>query len=162
MKKRLFRVIPAAFLIAGLAASAVAQEAPQHRRPPRHRFPLCLHVLDLTEDQRTKISAILEAARPELQADRDAIVAAREVLRAALDVEPPDPCAIGEAAIGVDNALQALREDWQAVKAQIAALLTPEQLAKFEGCLEAPFTDTPLTDGGLTGRGGEDLGEVVR
>jgi Spy/CpxP family protein refolding chaperone len=160
VKKRLFRVVPAALLIAGMAAATLAQEAPQHRRPARHRFPLCLHVLDLTEEQRTQVRAILDAARPELQADQAAIVAAREVLRAALDAEPPDACAIGEAAIGVDDALQALREDWEAVKAQIAALLTPEQLAKFEGCLEAPFSDAPISDLGLAGRSGD--AEIVR
>ena len=162
MNKRLLRLVPAAFLIAGLAAASLAQEAPQHRRPPRHRFPLCLHLLDLTEEQKTQVRAILDAARPELQADQAAIAAAREVLRAALDAEPPDACAIGEAAIGVDAALQALREDVEAMRAQIEALLTPEQLAKFEGCLDAPFSDTPISDRLLGGRGGEDLGEVVR
>ena len=156
MKNRLVRLVPAALLIAGLAAASLAQDAPTHRRPARHRFPLCLHLLDLTPEQKTQVAAILDAVRPELQADQAAIAAAREVLRAALDAEPPDACAIGEAAIGVDAALDALREDVVAMRTQIAALLTPEQLEKFEGCLDAPFSDKALN--GLLG---EDR-EVVR
>ena len=162
MKKTVFRLIPAAFLIAGMAASSLAQEAPQHRRPVRHRLPLCLFVLDLTAEQRTQIHAILDAARPEFQADHAAVAAARELLRAALDAEPPDACAIGEAAIGVDAALEAFREDLESAKAQIAALLTPEQLARLEGCLDAPFSDATLSDRGPGARAGEDAGEIVR
>jgi Spy/CpxP family protein refolding chaperone len=155
LSNRFFRLVPAVLVLAGLAASTFAQEAPERRRPARHRFPLCLHVLDLTDEQKAQVSAILEAARPALLEDVAAVASARETLRAALDAEPPDACTIGSAAIAVDEALQALRDGREAVREQLAAILTPEQLARFEGCLDAPWID------GGAGIGDSD-DEVVR
>lgn len=156
MSSRLFRLVPAVLVLAGLAASTFAQEAPERRRPARHRFPLCLHVLDLTAEQKAEVFAILEAARPALREGLAAVAAAREALRAALDAEPPDACAIGGAAIAVDEALAALREGREAVLEQLAAILTPEQLARLEGCLDAPFGDD-----GISGLAADDVGDVI-
>jgi Spy/CpxP family protein refolding chaperone len=155
LNNRLFRLGPVALMIAGLTASSLAQEASELRRPARHRFPLCLHVLDLTLEQRADILAILEAARPALLEDLAAVASAREGLRAALDAEPPDACSVGSAALAVDEALQALRDGREAVRAELAAILTPEQLARFEGCLDAPWMD------GATGIG-DSADEIVR
>ncbi len=154
MKTRLYRLIPAFLLIAGFAATALAQEAPEGRRHARHRFPRCLLVLDLTPEQTTQIHAILQAAGPELQEDLAALAAARAALRAALNAEPAEACTVGEAALGVEAALLALKETKEALKEKIAAVLTPEQIARFEGCLDAPFGDD--AGSGLEGRGGDE------
>jgi Spy/CpxP family protein refolding chaperone len=147
LKTRLFRLLPAALLIAGVAASSLAQDAREGPRTARHRFPLCLLVLDLTPEQRSEIQSILQASWPELREDLAAVATARETLRLALNAEPAEACAVGEAALGVEAALQALREGKEALKNQIAAVLTPEQIARFEGCLDAPFGDVSV--GGL-------------
>jgi len=147
--KRLFRLMPAGLLLlfVGAAASSLAQEAPEARRPARHRW-MCLKVVDLTADQRTQVTAILEAARPGLQENLAAVGAARETLRAALEAQPQNACAVGSAAIGVQAALQTLRDTRDAVRAQIAGVLTPEQLARFEGCIDALWpTDLREPDG---------------
>jgi len=136
--KRLSRLMPAGLLLlfVGAASSSFAQEAPEARRPARHRW-MCLKVVDLTAEQRTQVAAILEAARPGMQEKLAAVGAAREALRAALETQPQDACAVGIAAIGVQTALQALRDTRDAVRQQIAEVLTPEQLARFDGCIDA-------------------------
>ena len=147
--KRLSRLMPAGLLLlfVGAAASSFAQEAPEARRPARHRW-MCLKVVDLTAEQRTQVAAILEAARPGMQEKLAAAAAAREALRAALETQPQDACAVGNAAIGVQAALQALRDARDAVRQQIAEVLTPEQLARFEGCIDALWpTDLREPDG---------------
>jgi len=147
--KRLSRLMPAGLflLFVGAAASSFAQEAPEARRPARHRW-MCLKVVDLTAEQRTQVAAILEAARPGMQEKLAAVGAAREALRAALETQPKDACAVGNAAIGVQTALQALRDTRDAVRQQIAEVLTPEQLARFDGCIDALWpTDLREPDG---------------
>ncbi len=158
MKTRLglFRLIPAALLIAGIAASSLAQDAPGRRRASQQRFPLCLMVLDLTAEQRTEVHAILQAAWPDLRVRVAAVATSGEVLRAALHAEPADACTVGAAALDVEAAVQAVREGRDALKAQLAAVLTPEQLARFEGCLDAPFGD-----GGVSGFGADDVRDVI-
>jgi len=109
---------------------------------------MCLKVVDLTAEQRTQVAAILEAARPGMQEKLAAVGAAREALRAALETQPQDACAVGNAAIGVQTALQALRDTRDAVRQQIAEVLTPEQLARFDGCIDALWpTDLREPDG---------------
>ena len=156
MKTRLFRLIPAALLIAGIAASSLAQDAPVRRRPSQRRFPACLLVLDLTAEQRTQVQAILQAEWPDLRVRLAAVATSGETLRAALQAEPADACTVGEAALGVEAALQAVRDGRDALKAQLAAVLTPEQLARFEGCLDAPFAD-----GGISGLTADDIQDVI-
>jgi Spy/CpxP family protein refolding chaperone len=148
---RFSRLAAACVLIAGLAASTavIAQEAPQSRRLARHRFPLCLMVLDLTPEQRTDVAAILQAAWPQFRTDLAAVATARETLRTALDAEPADACTVGSATLDVDAALEALRAHGNAVKEQIGALLTPEQKARFEGCLDAPWTNDLRESGSI-------------
>ena len=135
---RLRRPTALAFLTLALAVPGLAQDAPDARRPGRHHFRACLSILDLTEEQKVAIVGILEAARPALEADAAAVHAARETLRAALEAEPPDACAIGNDALAVQAAVAAFREERDLVKAQIVATLTPEQQDRFEGCLDAP------------------------
>ena len=147
--KRLSRLMPAGLMLlfVGAAASSSAQEAPEARRPARHRW-MCLKVVDLTAEQRTQVAAILEAARPGMQEKLAAVAAAREALRAALEAQPQDACAVGNAAIVVQGALQALRDTRDAVRRQIAEVLTPEQLARFDGCIDALWpTDLREPDG---------------
>ncbi len=135
---RLSRLTALALVTLALALPTLAQDAPDARRPGRHHFRACLSILDLTEEQKVAIVGILDAARPTLEADAAAVHAARETLRAALETQPPDACAIGADALAVKAAVDVLRQEREAVRAQIVATLTPEQQARFEGCLDAP------------------------
>lgn len=101
------------------------------------RFLACLRILDLTPTQKGDIQAILEASKPILQADKDAIQAAAQKLRS--DIEAgADRCLIGQDTLDLRAAEQQLQADVESVKARILATLTDEQAARLRGCLEAP------------------------
>ena len=98
----------------------------------------CLHVVGLTDGQKADVKALLEAAKPGMEALHAALKADREALRAALGATSPDACAIGAAVLKVEADLKAIGEELKKLRAAIEALLTPEQKAKLEGCLQAP------------------------
>jgi len=98
----------------------------------------CLSIVQLTDEQKTQVKAVMEAARPELEVLHEKMVADRQALRAAIEATPQDSCAIGTAFVQVDADRKAIRSERDEVRAAVMALLTAEQKAKLEGCLEAP------------------------
>lgn len=151
------RRIAASTLFVLTAAFGFAQQraVPARVHRFRHQLRECLSILDLSDQQKADIQAILEAAAPTLEADAAALKAARQTLKDALEANPPDACAIGADALAARAARETLRTDREAVRAQIEGKLTPDQLARLEGCLAAPSAgDAPGTDG--TGTDGTD------
>jgi protein CpxP len=123
-----------------LAADPPAGPAPAGQAPhgPLAGYLRCLRVVDLTEVQKADVKALLEAARPKLEALHVTLRADREALRAAVTATPPDPCLVGAAFLKVEADVKAIGDELKAVRTAIEALLTPEQKAKLEGCLKAP------------------------
>ena len=136
--RRVHRFSALAFLALAFAGPGFAQESPGPWHPAWHRFRECLSILDLTDQQKTDILGVLEAAKPVFEADRAAVKAARETLRADLGNQAPDACTIGADALAVKAAVDVLRQERDAVRTQVVATLTPEQQARFDGCLDAP------------------------
>lgn len=137
--RRVHRLAALAFLSLALALPGLAQEDPASRpHPGRHRFRECLSILNLSDQQKADILGVLEEARPALEADLAAVKAARETLRADLDAPNPEACIIGADALAVKAAVETLRQEREGVRTSIEATLTPEQKARFEGCLDAP------------------------
>ena len=135
--------VAAALALALVAVPLLAVDPPAGRRPQRPQGPLagylrCLRIVDLTEVQKADVKALLEAARPKLEALHVTLKADREALRAAVTATTPDPCAIGTAFLKVEADVKAIGEELKALRTAIEALLTPEQKAKLEGCLKAP------------------------
>ena len=130
------RLAAAALLALAATAPGFARENRQLIRPSRHHFVRCLAILDLSADQRSQIQAFVEAARPALEADLQALRTAGETLRADLAAQPPDACLIGNDALAVQAARQTLVDARQALRDQIEGVLTPEQRTRFEGCLD--------------------------
>ena len=159
MRRLSLRIVLPVFGLA-LAGVVLAQEAPTPATPAaghpllRHRVRECLRILDLTDDQKASIQAIFDAALPTLQADVDAVKAARETLKTALEADPPDACAIGADALALKSARETLRAERESVRQQVEATLTPDQVSRLEGCLAAPFastagaSDAPAADSG--------------
>jgi Spy/CpxP family protein refolding chaperone len=143
---RTSRFLAAVLLTVGVIAPAFAQEARTAIRPSRHRFVRCLAILDLSAEQRTQIMGLIEAARPGLEADLAALRAAGEALRASLEADPPDACQIGNDALAVQAARETLIAAREALRAQITAVLTPEQQTRFEGCLDFSWVGTDALD----------------
>ena len=134
--------VAAALALALVAAPLLAAEGPAGP-PPGPKGPLgaylrCLGVVGLTDVQKADVRALLEAAKPGMEALRATLKTDREALRAAATAATPDPCAIGTAFLKVEADLKAIGEDARETREAIEALLTPEQKAKLEGCLKAP------------------------
>jgi Spy/CpxP family protein refolding chaperone len=158
MRPNLRRIVLFAALGLSLAGLGLAQDAPAPAAPAhpflRHRLRECLSIVDLTDAEKTSIQAILEAAAPTLQADADAVKAARQTLKTALEANPPDACAIGADALALKSARETLQAERQTVLQQVEATLQPDQVSRLEGCLAAPLAsttgagDTPTTSSG--------------
>ena len=103
--------------------------------PGRHLFPPPGY-LDLTEEQIEAAQAIRETVRDRMEGVREEVRALREQLRAALDSETPDATEVGQLAIALDAHRQAVRAVFEAAEADFAALLTAEQLEKWENFKE--------------------------
>ena len=153
MRRLTTRVVLSVFGLS-LAGLVLAQDAPAPAAPPaahpmlRHHVRECLRILDLTDDQKASIQAIFDAAEPTLQADADAVKAARQTLKTALEANPPDACAIGADALALKSARETLRAERESVLQQVEATLTPDQVSRLEGCLAAPFASTAGADAG--------------
>ena len=143
------RFLPRFALFAGVSLaftlSAFAQEA-VIRHAARHRLKECLSILDLTDQQKSDIAGILEAAKPTFEANVAAVRAARETFRTAVAAVPPDACAIGSDALAVKAAVATLRAQRDAVRGQVLATLRPDQQTRLQGCLDAPLPDTTAAD----------------
>jgi Spy/CpxP family protein refolding chaperone len=156
MRRLTLRIFLAVFGLA-LAGLGLAQDAPAPAAAHpllRHRLRECLAIIDLTDSEKASIQTILDAAAPTLQADADAVKTARQTLKAALEANPPDACAIGADALALKSARETLRTDRQTVLQQVEATLQPDQVSRLEGCIDAPFAsttaagDTPTTGAG--------------
>jgi Spy/CpxP family protein refolding chaperone len=144
MRKDIRRI--AAIAAFGLAAAALgsAQDAaaPAVRHPfLRHHLRECLAILDLSDQQKTDIQAVFDAARPTLESDVAAVRAARQTLEAAVQANPPDACAIGTDVLALKTAREILSAERESVRDQVFAILTPEQQMRLQGCLDAPWPD---------------------
>lgn len=138
-------------LILGIALSstlAFAQGPPPDKRGhgPKSHLQKCLSIVQLTDAQKTHIRSIVEAARPKLDVLHQTMLTDRQALRAAIEATPQDTCAIGTAFVKVQADKAAIRAEHEAVRTSVLALLTPEQQAKLQGCLEAPRGDGPPND----------------
>lgn len=91
--------------------------------------------LDLSEEQKAKVQAIVEESKPGFEALRSEGRAGREALKAAAEKPAPDAKEVGEAFLLVQANRKVARTQMEAVKAKVDAVLTPEQKAKLDGYL---------------------------
>jgi len=140
-----------ALMLATTAGTALAQTTARARpkRPGQifQKVLRCLQIVDLTDDQKTQIRDIFEAARPTLEALGQELRADQETLQSLLQEESPDACAIGSAFLEVRDDEAAIRDETRNVLESIRTVLSAEQQAKLAGCLEAPRDAPPSTDG---------------
>jgi Spy/CpxP family protein refolding chaperone len=146
MRRFLFRLAAPALLGLVVPLSVLAQEAPAAHRPGHRHLKECLSILELTDQQRMDIQAIVDAAKPTVEADVAAVAVARQTLRAAVDAVPPEACAIGNDLLAVKAAIAMLRAEREAVRNQVLATLTPDQQARLQGCLDAPRPEAVAAD----------------
>jgi Spy/CpxP family protein refolding chaperone len=103
--------------------------------PLRHLLPPPGY-LDLTEEQQETAQGILDGVREQLMAQHDQHLAVREELQALLDSETPDPTEVGRLVIQLHQGRESFRAVLEQAEADFAAILTAEQLEKWENWKE--------------------------
>ena len=141
MKRFVTNLTLAALSAVFLAVPAMAQDRPHigmADRLERHGGGLlrCLRGLELTDAQKADIKALLEASRTTIQADADAVRAARQRLNADYEAGA-DKSVLGQDYLNVRTAVKKLRDDGEAIRDQVLAKLTPDQKAKAQACLDS-------------------------
>jgi Spy/CpxP family protein refolding chaperone len=127
-------IISAALSLLIAAPAALAQTASAPRPGP---FLRCLSILGLSDAQKADIKLVVETAKPALQGLGQTLKTDAQALKAALEQNPPDGCVIGADLLRVHADKAAIRTELETIKTNVEAVLTAEQKAKFEGCLQA-------------------------
>jgi len=135
--KRTFGVVMMGLMLAaggvGLVAAAEGQRGSERGG---RRGQWLAQQLGLTEEQKASFQAMREQHESEMQPLRDEGRALHEKLRAALAAESPDPQAVGEATIALEQHRKSVEAAQKAFHDRLAAQLTPEQKVKFDALAE--------------------------
>src|SRR5947207_12045631 len=136
---RLATGLSATALAAGLAGSPAL--AADHAGPGGGRMGgglrRALASLDLSQDQKDKVKAIVAAEKPAIQSLREGMRADASELKSLASAQSADPAAIGAAFLKVRADREAMKAERQKVLAQIEGVLTPDQRTKLDGYLSA-------------------------
>ena len=128
-----------AFLIALLALPLAAQ-AQRGPRDPREilRNPRALaRYLQLTPAQIAAAQKLQADLKAELEPLRENGKQLRDALKAELDAASPNACRVGDALLAVRANEQKIKDALEEYDQKFSALLTPEQLARYEALKEA-------------------------
>jgi Spy/CpxP family protein refolding chaperone len=135
MKKFLMLTITGVMALGSVAIAQPRFDGPGERREARieRRGPggeRLFEFLGLSEAQQSKWRAAHEAHRDATQPLREAARANREALRDAVDAE--DALRIGELTIEGKSLRDEMRASFESLQGDLAAILDPEQLEKWE------------------------------
>ncbi|MDX1582625.1 MAG: Spy/CpxP family protein refolding chaperone, partial [Thermoanaerobaculia bacterium] len=129
-----------------LSIGLVAQQGPGPKGPHQqgadgpqkgNKLTRCLTIVDLSEDQKTQIQEIFEAAKPDLEALREEAKADHQALRDAID-SGADDCTVGSTLLEVHANREEMRAFREQIRDDVFGVLTTDQQLKLSGCLEAP------------------------
>jgi hypothetical protein len=137
-KSILTLVLAGAFALPALAgdrATPLLAERRGDRLPRLERLFDCLTILQLSDEHRAEIRAVLEAARPGFQTARENLRAAREKLSG--DVAAgADACVVGQDYLALHAALETMGAELASVRGEVLSKLPSDQAARLAGCLE--------------------------
>ncbi len=126
----------------GVALVAAAQRGPM-AGPGRGHGPLIralrggIATLALTDEQKTKVKAVLASKKDAGRALRQKMRTDASALRDLAGATNPDPAAVGAAFLKVRANREAARALAKGVLTDVKAVLTPDQRAKLDGYLAA-------------------------
>jgi Spy/CpxP family protein refolding chaperone len=138
MMQKTKSLLTAAAFLAVLALPFLAEAKPPQNAEAILRNPRALaRFLKLTPEQ----VATFKTLRQELQADvkplQDQLGPLQEQLKTQLDAAAPDACAAGQTVVAIDGVRDDIRAAYEEFDQELSAILTPEQLAKYEHLKEA-------------------------
>jgi Spy/CpxP family protein refolding chaperone len=108
----------------------------EHRGPDLLNPRFLARYLELTEEQREELKAILETHRDAVRPIQEEIRTLGQELRALLESESPDPANVGEIVLEIQALHQDVAAARQVLLDDIRASLTPEQQEKLDRILE--------------------------
>ncbi len=132
-----FALVLAVSLGATLAASAQPAAGGRPGRPFIRAVRGGLATLDLTDDQKTEIKAILLSKKEAGTALRQKIRADARALQDLASASTPDPAAVGTAFLKVKANREQARNMAEGALDEIKRVLTPDQATKLDGCFAA-------------------------
>jgi Spy/CpxP family protein refolding chaperone len=133
LRKTLF----AAAALAALLLPAVAEAA--QRPDPRallHNPRALARYLRLTAAQIEQQKVLVQELRAEVKPLRESLAPLQEDLAEALAAASPDACAVGALVVDVDEVRDDIRAAYEDYDEAFSAILTPEQLARYEALKE--------------------------
>ena len=108
---------------------------------------------NLTDDQKHQVGTILTNHKAALEQDTKALSDARHALMTQMTSDTPDSNALSAAYDGVATAGKTLALEWNAVRGEVQALLTPDQVTqlktmrdKFVAKMDARRAEHPQAD----------------
>jgi Spy/CpxP family protein refolding chaperone len=136
MKRTIGVVTLGLALAAGGASLVAAGEGQKGSDRGARRGEWLAQELGLTAEQKASFESLREQHRSEMKPLMDEGRTLHERLRAALKAENPDPQAVGEATLAVEQHRKAVEASQKAFHEKLSAQLTPEQKAKFDALSE--------------------------
>jgi len=100
--------------------------------PPQFRLQRMAKVLELTEAQQEQARALFEQQRPNAEEARKAMREHQAQVDELLSAPNPDPTAVGDAVIALRQLREQHKADRESLEEAFKAILTPEQLSKWE------------------------------
>lgn len=141
MKTRRTSLLLTALLV--LLSLPLAAQPPAGNRGPRdpesilHNPRALARYLKLTPDQVAATQKLFNELKATVEPLRKAQEGLRDDLRDELEAASPNACAVGQAALAVHANQEKIRDAFETFDTKFSALLTPEQLARYEALKEA-------------------------
>jgi Spy/CpxP family protein refolding chaperone len=136
--------IAALSLVGALAAGTMLAGGPDGPGGPGGRHGMAFHGmhkalanLNLTQEQKDKVHAVLESQRESFRAQREQMRADHEALQALLQSDQPNATKVGTAMLKVQANRTAAKTQMTNALASVRAVLTPEQQTKLDGYIAA-------------------------
>lgn len=145
MSRKLIFAIALAVSILGLIGSRLAAQPPdrsperldQHRAVEAMHFERVADFLDLDEDQAERWLQITEDRQAKTRLRLDVLSELRSAFRDEANLETPDAYKLGVIALEIHQERGAMRLEGEQTEAALEALLTPEQVDRFDALREA-------------------------
>jgi len=128
-----------AFLaILALPFLAEAAAKPPHNPGEILRNPRALaRYLKLTSAQLATFKTLNQALQADLKPLRDQLGPLQDQLKTQLEAASPDACTVGQTVVAIDSVRDDIRAAYEEFDDAFSAILTPEQLEKYEHLKEA-------------------------
>jgi Spy/CpxP family protein refolding chaperone len=138
MKHKTKSLLTATAFLAVLALPFLAEAKPPQNAEEILRHPRALaRYLRLTPEQNTTFRTLNQALQADVKPLRDQLGPLQEQLKTQLEAASPDACAAGQTVVAIDAVRDDIRAEVQEFDDAFSAILTPEQLRKYENLKEA-------------------------